>query len=200
MIGCYLTTLPRAFMRGVADFDPDYAGSYFLPRETCIPPPSLLRRVWPDLDRWLAAHQGLSDATEVVDTNRAARNFLELLARLRVVFLQVEVILPLYIRERLLEIVRRTNPSSRTLSFGGESFPTTLSSVTPSSPPLSSPPSPRTWSASVAQRERRTRTWSPSRRRYLQWRSGFGRRLPPSRRVMRLQSRRWRISGRSWQR
>jgi hypothetical protein len=30
---------------------------------------------------------------------------LELLARLRVVLLQVEVILPLYIRERLLEIV-----------------------------------------------------------------------------------------------
>jgi hypothetical protein len=195
MIGCYLTTLPRAFMRGVADFDPDYAGSYFLPRETCLPPPSLLRRVWPDLDRWLAAHQSLSDATEVVDTNRAARNFLELLARLRVVFLQVEVILP---RERLLEIVRRTNPSSRTLSFGGESFPTTLSSVTPSSPPLSSPPSPRTCSTSVAQRERRTRTWSPSRRRYLQWRSAFGRRLPPSRRVTRPQSRRWRISGRSW--
>ena len=67
----------------------------------------------------------------MVDTNRAARNFLELLARLRVVFLQAEVILPLYIKERLLEIVRRTNPSSRTLSFGGESFPTTLSSVTP---------------------------------------------------------------------
>jgi len=96
MIGCYLTTLPRAFMRGVADFDPDYAGSYFLPRETCIPPPSLLRRVWPDLDRWLAAHQGLPDATEEVDTNRAARNFLELLAKLRVVFLQVKVILPFY--------------------------------------------------------------------------------------------------------
>jgi hypothetical protein len=97
MIGRYLITLPRAFMRGVADFDPDYAGSYFLSRETCLPPPSLLRRVWPDLNRWLAAHQSLSDATEVVDTNRTARNFLELLARLRVVFLQVKVILPLYI-------------------------------------------------------------------------------------------------------
>jgi hypothetical protein len=158
MIGCYLTTLPRAFMRGVADFDPDYAGSYFLPRETYLPPPSLLRRVWPDLDRWLAAHQGLSDATEVVDTNRAARNFLELLARLRVVFLQVKVILPFYIRDTLLEIVRSTNPPSRTLSFGVENFPTILSSVILSSPPLSSPPSLRICNTSVAQRGRRTRT------------------------------------------
>jgi hypothetical protein len=55
MIGyCLITlslSLSLAFMRGVADFDPDYAGSYFLSRETCLPPSSLLRRVWPDLDR-----------------------------------------------------------------------------------------------------------------------------------------------------
>ena len=34
MTGCYLTTLPRAFMRGIADFDLEWALSYFLPRET----------------------------------------------------------------------------------------------------------------------------------------------------------------------
>jgi hypothetical protein len=34
MIGYYLATLSRAFMQGVADFGPDYAGNYFLPRET----------------------------------------------------------------------------------------------------------------------------------------------------------------------
>jgi hypothetical protein len=33
MTGCYLTTLPRAFMRGVADFSPDYESSYNCPRE-----------------------------------------------------------------------------------------------------------------------------------------------------------------------
>jgi hypothetical protein len=42
MTGCYLTTLPRAFMRGIADFDPEWASSYFLPRETIQPPPLLL--------------------------------------------------------------------------------------------------------------------------------------------------------------
>jgi hypothetical protein len=66
MTGCYLTTLPRAFMRGIADFDPEWSSSYFLPRETVCPPPLLLRRVWPDLDHWLAAHLERSDATERV--------------------------------------------------------------------------------------------------------------------------------------
>jgi hypothetical protein len=64
MTGCYLTTLPRAFMRGIADFDPEYASNYFLPRETVAPPALLLGRVWPDLDRWQATHLGRADATE----------------------------------------------------------------------------------------------------------------------------------------
>src|SRR5437667_6232488 len=34
MTGCYLTELPRQFMRGMANFEPDYASSYFVPRET----------------------------------------------------------------------------------------------------------------------------------------------------------------------
>ena len=46
MTGCYLTDLPRQFMRGVADFEPDYASNYFVPRETVRPPSSLRRRVW----------------------------------------------------------------------------------------------------------------------------------------------------------
>jgi hypothetical protein len=79
MTGCYLTTLPRAFMRGIADFDPKWSSSYFLPRETVCPPPLLLRRVWPDLDHWLAAHLERSDATERVQPNLAAGGFLELL-------------------------------------------------------------------------------------------------------------------------
>lgn len=89
MTGCYLTTLPRGFMRGVADFDPEYASSYFLPRDSVAPPALLLSRVWPDLDRWQAAHLERADATETVEPNLAAGGFLELLQRLRSVFLQV---------------------------------------------------------------------------------------------------------------
>jgi hypothetical protein len=89
MTGCYLTTIPREFIRGVADFEPDYASSYFLPRATIQPPASLLRRVWPDLDRWREAHLDFPGATEKVEPNLAAGAFLELLDKLRVVFLQV---------------------------------------------------------------------------------------------------------------
>jgi len=51
MTGYYLTILPRGFMRGVADFNPEYASSYFLPRDLVGPLALLLSRVWPDLDR-----------------------------------------------------------------------------------------------------------------------------------------------------
>jgi hypothetical protein len=66
MTGCYLTDLPRQFMRGVADFEPDYASSYFVPRWTIVPPLSLRQRVWPQLDRWRQAHLNLPGAIEVV--------------------------------------------------------------------------------------------------------------------------------------
>ena len=88
MNGCYLTTLPRAFMRGIADSGPEWASSYFLPRETIQPPPLLLSRVWPDVDRWQTAHLERPDTSEQVEPNLAAREFLELL-QLRSVFLQV---------------------------------------------------------------------------------------------------------------
>ena len=91
MTGCYLTDLPRQFMRGVADFEPDYASNYFVPRETVQPPPSLRRQVWPQLDRWREAHLDLPGATEVVEPNLAAGGFLELLDKLRDVFLQDSV-------------------------------------------------------------------------------------------------------------
>jgi hypothetical protein len=79
MTGCYLITLPQAFMRGIADFDPEYASSYFLPRETVALLALLLSRVWPDLDRWQAAYLGRADTTEQVEPNLAAGGFLELL-------------------------------------------------------------------------------------------------------------------------
>jgi len=92
MTGCYLTTLPRGFMRGIADFDPEWPTSYFLPREAVAPPATLLCQVWPDLDRWQAAHLERADATERVEPNLAAGGFLELLQRLRSVFLQDSVL------------------------------------------------------------------------------------------------------------
>jgi hypothetical protein len=91
MTGCYLTDLPRQFMRGMADFEPDYASSYFIPRDTIRPPPSLRRQVWPQLDRWRQAHLDLPGASEVVEPNLAAGGFLELLDKLRDVFLQDSV-------------------------------------------------------------------------------------------------------------
>jgi hypothetical protein len=99
MTGCYLTDLPRQFMRGIADFEPDYASNYFVPRETVKPPPSLRRRVWPQLDRWREAHLDLPGASEAVEPNLAAGGFLELLDKLRDVFLQDSV------------FVRRSHPS-----------------------------------------------------------------------------------------
>ena len=89
MTGCYLTTLPREFMRGVADFDPEYASSYFIPRDTVRPPLHLRQQVWPDLDGWRVAHLELSSTTEKVTPNLAAGGFLELLDRLHDVLLQV---------------------------------------------------------------------------------------------------------------
>ena len=92
MTGCYLTTLPFEFMHSQADFELAYASSYFLARD--IQPPERLRRlVWPDLDRWRAAHLQLPEATEEVEPNLAAGGFLELLDRLRDVFLQVSITL-----------------------------------------------------------------------------------------------------------
>jgi Centromere DNA-binding protein complex CBF3 subunit, domain 2 len=88
MTGCYLTGLPFESMRSQADFEP--ASSCFLARD--VQPPECLRRlVWPDLDRWRAAHLELPEATEQVEPNLAGGAFLELLDRLRDVFLQVTI-------------------------------------------------------------------------------------------------------------
>jgi hypothetical protein len=90
MTGCYLTSLPFEFMRSSAGFDPDWSGSYFLPRDTVKPPPALLRHIWPDLDTWKEVHDSASLA---VEPNKAAGAFLELLSWLREVLLQDAVFL-----------------------------------------------------------------------------------------------------------
>lgn len=88
MTGCYLTTLLRQFMRGMADFEPDFASSHFLPCETVLPPSSLLHKVWPELDCWLDAYLERPGITEKVEQNLAAGAFLKLLDKLRMVLLQ----------------------------------------------------------------------------------------------------------------
>jgi hypothetical protein len=92
MTGCYLTSLPFEFMRAVADFDPEWLGSYFVPWAVLKPPATLLSKVWPQLDKWKESHSGaLSDL--VVEPNMAAGAVLELLGWLREVVLQDAVFL-----------------------------------------------------------------------------------------------------------
>ena len=93
MTGCYLTSLPFEFMRAVADFDPEWSGSYFIPRATVRPPVALLVQVWPQLDKWKEAHSGASSSDLGVEQNLAAGAFLELLEWLREVLLQDAVFL-----------------------------------------------------------------------------------------------------------
>jgi len=81
MTGCYLTTLPIEYMHGQADFEPAYPSSYFLAQDI-KPLDSLRRLVWPNLDRWQAAHLELPEATEIVEPNLVAGGFLELLDKL----------------------------------------------------------------------------------------------------------------------
>lgn len=92
MTECYLTTLPREFMRGVADFDPDYRGSYFLPRAPTDLPRLLLEKVWPAADGWYAAHLQLPNASKNLEPNLTGGTFLELLLKLKTVFLQVSAL------------------------------------------------------------------------------------------------------------
>ena len=93
MTGCYLTSLPFKFIRAVADFDPEWSGSYFIPRATVRPPIVLLGQVWPELDKWKEAHNGGSCSDLGVEQNMAAGAFLELLEWFREVLLQDAVFL-----------------------------------------------------------------------------------------------------------
>ena len=67
MTGCYLTSLPLYFMRAVADFDPEWAGCYFIPQSTVKPEPSLLSRIWPELDSWKEVFDRPSATTTAVE-------------------------------------------------------------------------------------------------------------------------------------
>jgi hypothetical protein len=51
MIGCYLNSLPRKFMRTMAGHPPQI-GCFEIRRASIAPPESLLSMIWPGLDNW----------------------------------------------------------------------------------------------------------------------------------------------------
>ena len=91
IMGYYLTTLLYVFIRSITDFDPEQVLSYFLLRETIQPLALLLRRVQPNINYQQVVYLEQLDIIEQVEPNLAIGGFLELLQRLRVVFLQVRI-------------------------------------------------------------------------------------------------------------
>ena len=79
----YLTRLPRVYMRRAAGFG-NSPGSYFLRRGEHSPDLALQRQVWPWVDDALAAYKG----GLFPDADKAGKKVLEMLLRLRCVFLQ----------------------------------------------------------------------------------------------------------------
>jgi len=51
MVGCYLNSLPREFMRTMAGYAPQM-GCFEIRRASVAPPDVLLSTIWPDLDVW----------------------------------------------------------------------------------------------------------------------------------------------------
>jgi hypothetical protein len=51
MIGCYLNSLPREFMRIMAGHPPQM-GCFEVYRASVTPPDELLSLIWPELDAW----------------------------------------------------------------------------------------------------------------------------------------------------
>jgi hypothetical protein len=51
MVGCYLNSLPREFMRSMAGH-PSQIGCFEIRRAAIAPPPELLSLIWPELDAW----------------------------------------------------------------------------------------------------------------------------------------------------
>ena len=103
---CYLSHLPRDFVRSMAGFDPARQGNYYVPRTKVTPPLALLSAVWPWLDQWRAwfavsepgsiplSYDSLPLDQDGEDrTDLAAQGLLALLAELRVAFLQDSVLL-----------------------------------------------------------------------------------------------------------
>jgi hypothetical protein len=90
MVGCYLNSLPREFMRKMAGH-PIQAGCFEIRSASAAPPDALLSLIWPELDIWKGRFG--PDAGQVDDL--AAAGFTNLLFYLREVILQDSVALRL---------------------------------------------------------------------------------------------------------
>lgn len=109
---CYLTQLPRKFLRGMAGFSPSIPGNFYLPRAKVQPPRSLEQALWPWVDEWLAWFDSNLEADDTDDDTAegeeeyesyydddddtqdlAAQGFLRLLQQLRIILLQDSVIM-----------------------------------------------------------------------------------------------------------
>jgi Centromere DNA-binding protein complex CBF3 subunit, domain 2/Transcriptional activator of glycolytic enzymes len=88
MVGCYLNSLPREFMRVMAGH-PRYMGCFEVPRASVAPPDELLSMIWPDLDDWKGRFGPQRDQVH----DLAAMGVTDLLFYLREVILQDSVTL-----------------------------------------------------------------------------------------------------------
>jgi hypothetical protein len=89
MIGCYLNSLPRKFMRSMAGHPPQM-GCFEIPRANIAPPEILLSMIWPKLDTWKDRFGPQKDG-QINDL--AAAGLTSLLFYLREVILQDSVAL-----------------------------------------------------------------------------------------------------------
>jgi Centromere DNA-binding protein complex CBF3 subunit, domain 2 len=140
LTNCYLSNLPQEFIRGMADFNPNKPGDYYLPRAKILPPQSLVRSLWPWVDQWLAwfaqgqgndapsSYESLPslDPLPSAEEDRkdlAAQGFLQLLVELRTILLQDSVLFrrhfpahplwndPLFVREDYLTFAQDVEAS-----------------------------------------------------------------------------------------
>lgn len=134
LTNCYLTHIPRKFVRSMAGFNPSGKGNYYLPRAKVLPPASLVREIWPWVDEWLAwlddesieqppAGSALPDEEEDRH-DLAAQGFLRLLQQLRTILLQDSVFLrrefpehplwnhPVFVRQDYQEFAREVELSA----------------------------------------------------------------------------------------
>ena len=88
MIGCYLNSLPRKFMRVMAGH-PSQMGCFEIGRASVTPPDELLSMIWPELDAWKGRFG--PQAGQINDL--AAAGLTSLLFYLREVILQDSVAL-----------------------------------------------------------------------------------------------------------
>jgi hypothetical protein len=90
MIGCYLNSLPRKFMRSMAGH-PSQMGCFEIYRANITPPDVLLSMIWPELDTWKDRFGPQTKAGQINDL--AAAGLTSLLFYLREVILQDSVTL-----------------------------------------------------------------------------------------------------------